>query len=156
MEKKNSKAVVWVIVGILLIIGAYVIFAKKDDMTSDSSGNQPAGEVESKEDTSAGSQNSSSTGSSMNYTQAVAAYGDRRIQLDTDCQAHPNSVTYKNGTSIMIDNRSARSARVRHGGAFTISPYSFKIVKLTSDKLPATYLVDCGASQNVATVLVQK
>ncbi|MCX6706461.1 MAG: hypothetical protein NTV24_05195, partial [Candidatus Woesebacteria bacterium] len=43
--------------------------------------------------------------SPLTYARALTLYKDARIQLGVDCQASPNYVTYKNGTSIMIDNR---------------------------------------------------
>jgi hypothetical protein len=93
---------------------------------------------------------------SISYADALVKYKDARIQLDDDCQAFPNSVTYKNGTSIMIDNRSGVTRTVKVGGAYTIKAYSFKIIKLDRPTLPETLLIDCDNYQNVATILVQK
>ncbi|MEN9582623.1 MAG: hypothetical protein RL641_577 [Candidatus Parcubacteria bacterium] len=155
MENKNRKTLLWAIVVILLIVGA-VIFAKnREDGLFGTGGPDVTTEPVSTEDTSAGG-TSTPTGSAMSYTNAVTMYADRRIQLDKTCQARPNNVTYKNGTSIMVDNRSPQSVKVRLGSTFTIKPYGFKIVKLSSATLPATLLVDCGVAQNVATVLIQK
>ncbi len=151
MQNKNSNTIVWIVVILVLIIGAYFLFRNKADVapvTNDTVS-------ESTEDTTEGSENVAST-SALSYTDAVAKYGDKRIQLNSACQAMPNNVTYKAGTSIMIDNRSPQTAKVRLGGVFSIKPYGFKIVKLSSANLPATYYIDCGTSQNVATVLVQK
>ncbi|HRH31479.1 MAG TPA: hypothetical protein PK950_02330 [Candidatus Paceibacterota bacterium] len=151
MENRNKNVIVWVVVIILLIVGAILVFGKKDDVVVQ----EPVVvEPDSIEDTTEGS--ATQSGSTIKYADALAQYADRRIQLDKTCQAVPNNVTYKAGTSIMIDNRSPQSARVRLGSAFTIKPYAFKIVKLSSASLPATYYIDCGTSQNVATVLVQK
>lgn len=93
---------------------------------------------------------------SINYQQALIKYKDHRIQLGQNCQATPNNVTYKNGTSIMIDNRSSVARTVKVGSSYTINAWSFKVINLTSSTLPATWLVDCGAQQNVATILIQK
>lgn len=95
----------------------------------------------------------------MSYTNALALYKDnKRIQLsgDTFCQVTPNNVMYKNGTSIMLDNRSAKARTVKIGSTYTIEGYGFRIVKLSSATLPATLLMDCGAQQNVAKILLQK
>jgi hypothetical protein len=94
---------------------------------------------------------------SISYASALVKYADRRIQLDTICQAHPNTVTYKDNTGIMIDNRSPQTRTVKVGTIFTIKPWGFKIVVLPDVYLKSkTLLVDCDGSQNVATILVQE
>ncbi len=155
MENKSSKAWVWIIVVIVIVVGAILLFKNKGTTTTDTTPPVVTEEPASTEDTSGGSPNIVS-GSNMAYGDAVKAYGDNRIQLDKTCQAHPNNVTFKTGTSIMIDNRSPQTTKVRLGDTFTIKPYGFKIVKLAGTTLPVTYYIDCGTSQNVATVLVQK
>jgi uncharacterized protein YxeA len=100
--------------------------------------------------------NATTSVASISYEQALIKYKDYRIQLAQDCQATPVNVTYKNGTSIMIDNRSNVERVVRVGSNYTIPAWGFKIINLTSSTLPATWLVDCGAQQNVATILIQK
>jgi hypothetical protein len=155
MEHKNKNMIVLVIVIILLVVGAIFIFAKKDDAPAPADTSSEIVAPEGTEDTTEGSQNVSAP-ATLKYADALKLYSEKRIQLDKVCQAHPNNVTYKNGTSIMIDNRSPQSAKVHLSSVFTIKPYGFKIVKLSATKLPATILVDCGTSQNVATILVQK
>ena len=109
------------------------------------------------EDVSAGSVNSAvKKVPSISYADALIKYKDARIQIDDSCQAFPNTVTYKTGTSIMIDNRSSASHTLRIGSLYAVKPYNFKIIKLTSSTLPMTYLVDCDGAQNVATILLQK
>lgn len=111
MEHKNKNMMVAVIVVVMLIVGAYFVFGKKNEaapvVTDDTSVVAP----ESTEDTTEGSSNVTAT-ATLKYADALKLYGDKRIQLDKVCQAHPNNVTYKNGTSIMIDNRSPQSAKV--------------------------------------------
>jgi len=92
----------------------------------------------------------------MTYAEALVRYKEFRLQFDTECRAVPNNVTYKSGTEIMIDNRSAANRKFVLGSTFTVAPYDFKIVKVASNVLPYTYLVDCGDRQNVATILVQR
>lgn len=92
----------------------------------------------------------------MSYADALAKYKDARIQFDAECRAVPNNVTYKDGTEIMLDNRSAVEKKFTLGSSFNIGAYDFKIVKVTNNVLPYTYLVDCGDKQNVATILVQR
>ena len=94
---------------------------------------------------------------SISYANALIKYADRRIQLDTACQARPIAITYKDNTGIMIDNRSPQTRTVKVGITFTIKPYGFKIVVLPDIYLKSkTILVDCDKSQNVATILVQE
>ncbi len=96
----------------------------------------------------------------MSYQKALENYKDNlRIQLSgtSFCQASPNNVMYKSGTSIMIDNRSAQTRNIKIGSAsYTIEGYGFKIVKLSSATLPTTLLMDCGTQQNIAKILLQK
>lgn len=109
------------------------------------------------EDVSAGSVNAPvKKVPSISYADALIKYKEARIQIDEDCQAFPNNVTYKNGTSIMIDNRAGVARKVKVGGVYDIKAYSFKIIKLESKTLPETLLVDCDTFQNVATILVQE
>lgn len=96
---------------------------------------------------------------SLSYQKALELYKDnKRIQLSGDafCQASPNNVMYKNGTSIMIDNRSPKTRTIKLIGTYSIEGYGFKLVKLSSAVLPATFLMDCNQQQNVAKVLLQK
>jgi len=96
---------------------------------------------------------------SLSYQNALVLYpADKRIQLSgtTSCQATPTNVTYKNGTSIMIDNRSAQSHTIKLGTTYVIPGYGFKIVKLSSATLPYAFFVDCDKQQNIATLSVQK
>lgn len=92
----------------------------------------------------------------LSYTNALDQYGDARIQLDKDCRANPTSATFKNGTSIMIDNRASVTRSVVVGSSFSIPAYGFKIVKLSSSTLPVTWGIDCDTSKNVSAILIQK
>jgi hypothetical protein len=91
------------------------------------------------------------------YGDAIKTYASTRIQLNAQCQASPSALTIKNGQSIMIDNRSgdARWFAV-NGTGYYIAGYGFRILPLSSNSLPATFTIDCGAAQNVARVTVQK
>lgn len=96
----------------------------------------------------------------MSYQKALETYKDNlRLQLSGAdfCQVSPNNVMYKNGTSIMIDNRSANTRNIKIGStSYSIEGYGFKIVKLSSTTLPATLLMDCGTQQNIAKILLQR
>ena len=91
------------------------------------------------------------------YADALVKYKDRRIQFNASCQASPRSVTYKDNTGIMLDNRSAQSRTIKVGTTYTVKGYGFKIITLPDIYLKSsTLLVDCDKQQNVATVLVQE
>lgn len=94
---------------------------------------------------------------SQTYTKLVKEYAGRRIQLDTSCQASPNYTTYKNGTKIMIDSRSAEARTVTIGGVnYSFGPYAYRIITLGTKNPPATVSINCGRAVNVGTILIQK
>lgn len=94
--------------------------------------------------------------SSQNYTELVKQYEGRRIQFDDRCQINPQKPTYKNGTSIMLDNRSAQARAVGIGGVkYDLGAYGYRIVTLSSSSLPKELAVTCGSSGNVGSVLLQ-
>mgnify|MGYP001564025841 FL=1 len=93
---------------------------------------------------------------SIAYADALVQFADRRIQFDKACQAFPNTVTYKDNTGIMIDNRASIAHTIKIGTTYTVKAYGFRIIVLPDIYLKSkALLVDCDKSQNVATVLVQ-
>ena len=94
----------------------------------------------------------------MSYTDAVKAYADRRIQFDQICRATPFNNVYKNGTEIMIDNRGPQTRIFNIAStAYTVSGYDYAIVKLSnSTNVSQQILIDCGAQENAATVLIER
>jgi hypothetical protein len=65
-------------------------------------------------------------------------------------------MSVKNGTSVMLDNRSGDARTFAVGGVFySIAGYGWKIVTPTSKDLPATLYLDCGSARNVGTLLLQ-
>ena len=109
------------------------------------------------EDTSEGSVNVGATVATISYTNALIKYADRRIQFNPTCQAFPNTVTYKDNTGIMLDNRSPVARTIKVGTNYTVKAWGFKIVVLPDIYLKSkTILIDCDKSQNVATILVQE
>ena len=163
MEKNNLRTWTWVIVALVVIIAValFFVFNNKPEIkqtTTDNSAttnNSATTEPDSVQDISSKDVGVGSV--SISYANALIKYADRRIQLDKTCQAHPNNVTYKDNTGIMIDNRSPQTLTVKVGTTFTIKPYGFKIVVLPDIYLASkTILVDCNNYQNVATILVQE
>lgn len=95
--------------------------------------------------------------SNLTYGEALAKYGSLRIQFDAMCQAHPNAMVVKNGAYVMLDNRSSSPRTITLGTAKHALPaYGFYVAHMTSTSFPAKVLVDCGTSQNVATITIEK
>jgi hypothetical protein len=160
MENQKGSRAGWMTFGVivLIVVAVWAVMMSRKPEEQEIVVNTPPQEALSTEDIGPGSVNSS-TGTApvvLSYAQALVKYKNARIQLDDMCQASPNNVTYKNNTNIMIDNRSAVSRTLKIGGPVSVKAWGFKIVKISSAKLPATWLVDCDGSQNVATILIQK
>lgn len=151
-NKKNTNLLIGV--GVVLIIVA-VVWSMRSSTKSPADQANDVEIVIPTEDLTEGSVNANPV-APLTYAQALAKYKDARIQLGENCQASPNNVTYKNNTSIMIDNRAPVSRTVKVGSAYNVKAWGFKIIKLSSATLPATWYVDCDKSQNVATILIQK
>jgi len=155
MEKKNNVWI-WIVVVVLVAVILFFVFYKNEVViipTEDTQTTETTN-IESKQDLT----ETTGVGAvSISYADALLKYEDRRIQLDELCQAHPNTVTYKDNTGIMIDNRSPLSMNIKVGTNYNIKPWGFKIVVLPDIYLTSkTLLVDCNESQNVATILVQE
>jgi hypothetical protein len=155
MEKNKLQILIWAIVAIVVVaVVLFFVFTNKQT-ANPVTDNQVTTEPESFQDISA--QDTGAGAVAISYANALVKYADRRIQLDTICQAHPNAVTYKDNTGIMIDNRSPQTRTVKVGTTFSIKPWGFKIVVLPDVYLKSkTLLIDCDQSQNVATILVQE
>lgn len=143
----------WVGVGVVIVALLWLVMSMQQPAQTNNT--DTTNEPDSVQDTS--DQDIGVAATPISYANALIKYADRRIQLDPLCQAHPNNVTYKDNTGIMIDNRSSKTRTVKVGTTFTIKPWGFKIVVLPDVYLKSkTLLVDCDGSQNVATVLVQE
>ncbi len=154
MEDKNEHKNLWISLAVALVVLVLLFWwiqrSPGGGLSSENS------EMQSTEDTSEGSINKAAPKAALSYQQALTKYKNARIQLDKTCQAIPNNVTYKSGSSVMIDNRSSMARTVKLGSSFSIKAWGFKIVKLEPQTVPATWFMDCDKSQNVATVLIQK
>ena len=91
-----------------------------------------------------------------NYSQLVQEYEGRRIQFDDRCQMTPVSPTFKNGTKIMLDNRSEIGKAITiNGQKYQIIGYGYQLLILSSKSLPQTMDVGCGSSVNVGKIFLQ-
>lgn len=150
-ENKN----LWIGIVVILIIVAAVAFFSMRKATAPVVSDDTTLVIPTEDTTKAPVGTGTSAGT-LSYEKALAKYKDTRIQLERTCQATPDKVTFKNGTYMMIDNRAPVTRTVKMGSVFTMKPYSYKIVKLESATLPATWYIDCDKSQNVATILIQR
>ncbi|MBX4200914.1 hypothetical protein KW786_02175 [Candidatus Parcubacteria bacterium] len=160
MHKQNKNLELWIggaaVLVLVIVAGLLVMFTNTPGPVQVTTGPSQTGtEPASVQDISA--QDTGTAAVNISYSDALAQYATRRIQLDKNCAATPNSVTYKDNTGIMIDNRSPETRTVKVGSSFTIKPWGFKIVVLPDIAVkPSTLLVDCDMHQNVATILVQE
>lgn len=91
------------------------------------------------------------------YTDLVKAYEGKRIQFDALCQAVPSYVTFKTGTTIMLDNRSGDARYVKIGqDEHYLGSYGYKIITLVStSSAPTNVDISCGSAVNVGRILLQ-
>lgn len=108
------------------------------------------------EDISPGSINLNAKKPTISYEDALAKYSNTLLYIDEGCKVSPANLTVKNNTDIMIDNRTSAIQVVKVGMMFPIKANSFKLVKLSSATLPATWLMDCGKMTKVASILIEK
>ena len=160
---KNKNMWMWII-GVLALVVVIVLIIwsmNKNAIVPNENGNIPEGDTSldanlGMEDITPGSVNTGSPAVTISYANALIKYKDARLQLDKTCQGSPDKMTFKDGSILMVDNRASVARTVKVGSVFSIAAYGFKLVKLTSATLPATWMVDCDKSQNVSTILIQK
>ena len=93
----------------------------------------------------------------LTYQKIVEQYGDRRIQFDNACQAFPARLGFKNGTAIMLDNRTEKTKTIKLSGrAFILKPLGYITMKVTSKILPSTVFIDCDSHYNVGQIFLQE
>ena len=92
----------------------------------------------------------------QNYSDLVNQYEGRRIQFDAACQMNPASITFKKGTTVMFDNRSAAVKTIVMGGQTYVFPaYGYKLLTLSSQVVPATLTLSCDSVPNIGSILLQ-
>ena len=153
MDKK--VILIGVIVLVLIFAGAFFIFDK------DGGENYEEQKVIDEQATSTATSSVSESGTAapvvkkISYEQALITYSDKRFQFDSLCQATPAQRVVKNNSEIMLDNRANVSRSIYIDGVrYSLTAYGFKIVKLYSNNLPHTAIVDCGTGKNSAKVIL--
>ncbi|KKR02672.1 MAG: hypothetical protein UT29_C0001G0152 [Candidatus Yanofskybacteria bacterium GW2011_GWA1_39_13] len=146
----------WIVVGVVVLVAIYFMggdwMGKKTGDEVVSLSPSPSSKVVAKTVT----KTSPTPTSTKSYTELVKEYEGRRIQFDQYCQATPKDITYKNGTSIMLDNRSGDARTITLADAkYQLSGYGYAVVTLSSQSLPKEMLLSCGAGINVGRILLQ-
>jgi hypothetical protein len=91
----------------------------------------------------------------LSYTAAVDAFTNRRIQFDKNCVMIPISMSLKNGTNVMFDNRSpAARTFALDGNRSSLAGYDFEILTLRTSNPPHTITVDCGTGRNNGKIIL--
>ena len=94
--------------------------------------------------------------SNLSYSQLVAQYGSNRIQFNQDCQASPSSMVLKTGTGILLDNRSNKTQVISlNGASYTLVPYGYRVVTVSSATLPKAIGVTCNGQVNTSSINLQ-
>jgi hypothetical protein len=96
----------------------------------------------------------------LTYQQTVEKFAGRRIQFDS-CTTPQRQFTFKSGTQIMLDGKSADPQEIRiDKQVIRLDGYGYKLVTLRNTTLPHTITVDCTTAgqpaYNVTTIVLQK
>ncbi|MEJ0021603.1 MAG: hypothetical protein WDN47_03390 [Candidatus Doudnabacteria bacterium] len=150
----DNKKTLWVVLGIIVVVG--IIWAVVSYNNS-----QNAALVGNTTTTPTPAPTPVATTPSANgnpaYDAALLKYGKNRIQFQENCQALPVAGVFKNGTTIMLDNRASVSHAIKFDSkTYTLGAYDFTTVTLSSSVLPHKIAVDCDKSQNVTTITIEK
>ena len=150
----KNKTLLWVVVAVVIVV--IVVMARRSNTTPVASPTITASTSISV--SSAPKATPAQTNKPiLSYQEALNKYGGTRFQFNSACQATPTHMVIKKGSAIMLDNRANVARTVSVGTTkYSLMPYGFRIVVPTSKTYPATMLIDCGAQQNVATLLIEQ
>ena len=159
---KENQTVVLSVGGVVLVIAIIIAAAvlRSPKESGEVSINEPAGQTALEAEVQGPAHQSPAetpAAPKMSYGDAVLKYGDRRIQFGENCNATPASSVWKNGTEVMLDNRSAETKTFRVSGlSYTVAARDYVVAPFDGTKNPQEILIDCGSMQNVATITIQK
>lgn len=151
----NTKVIGTILIVALLVLATYFILRTDKEAIPEGTDTTPVATTTTTTTTTV-TPPATTPAQALAYAEALKKYADKRIQITSTCQVVPNNVTYKNGTTIMIDNRSDKTKSVKIGSIYTVGAYDFRIITLSSAQLPATFYVDCDKQQNSGTIILQK
>ncbi len=157
----NNKNFLWIGAGVIVVIIIIALVAGKSDNTgislSPTTSPLVTISVNPSASVKATPKPSSAPVSTLSYQTALQKYGSTRMQFDATCQATPSHMVLKNGSPLMFDNRASVARTISFNGTkYSVQGYGFRIVTALASKFPTTALIDCGSSQNVATVTIEK
>ncbi len=162
-NKKLLISLVVIVIGVVIIVlldsQVRNRTSQLDNSTSDSS---ETGEIDSQAEATTGTEKQGVTRApkgdeGLTYQQVVEKYKDFRIQFNNQCAPLPSSVTYKNGSRVMFDNRSVSERSISlDGKAYKISTYGFIVLPLSAKTLPHTIKIDCDQQYNAGQILLQR
>ncbi len=155
----TNKAAMWWVIGIVVVVlvaAGVWYFWYQPSATQNGVYNPAPTNNQAVENT--GGQAAGGTAAKLSYSDAVKKYADRRIQFNQDCLPTPYYVTFKSGTTIMLDNRASVSKVISlDNSRYTVKAYDYVLVTLsTTAKLPHSISVDCGNGENNATIYLQQ
>lgn len=85
------------------------------------------GQEEEAEETEGGGAAEAVPTATITYGQAVNDYGDQRFQFSS-CHGTPGSLTMKQGSTVMLDNRDDKARTVQFGTlTYKLPAYGFKL-----------------------------
>jgi hypothetical protein len=153
---KEYKKWVAALIGAAVIVALvwYVSGGMKQDEAQESASPSVSASVVP---TVTGGTGTSSGAMPKSYTDAIARYEGARFQFDQYCQTKPTLSSFKNGATVMLDNRSGDARAITIGTAkYNLAGYGWRIVTLSSKTLPTTISVNCGSAVNVAKIQLYK
>ena len=92
----------------------------------------------------------------LSYHETLGLYTGRRVEIADDCQISPSTMTLKNNTKVMLDNKSKALKTIKIDKTTTVKEQGFKIINLSSSKLPVKLAMSCDSQHNVATITLEK
>jgi hypothetical protein len=156
-----SKKYLWGAVILVVLLVAVGIMLKSDTSlapqgspsASPNAGTMPLSPTPSKAPAASGKPSAVAPG--MSYDSALKMYEGKRIQFDEFCQASPNALVVKSGSSIMFDNRSGDARWISLDGVgFYISGHGFRIIPMTPKSVPHTTIMGCGSATSVGKITI--
>jgi hypothetical protein len=156
-----SKKYIYIVVGIVVLaIAAWGIYAYNHQNNNTTDNTQQAVVPGNSNNTQPATATPETANTPLHtvkqYEAALITYAKVRIQF-LACQARPNTMTLKNPATIMLDNRSTTVSKIMiDKRSYYVPGLDYMIVTISEPLLPVHSQVDCNASQNVATLLIEK
>lgn len=147
---------VWIVVGIIVVLA--IIGLSRGSLPQQAGTKSSPTPVGSTKNYGASpSVTPTPAGSMISYADALQRYAGHVIQFDARCQTTPSSLTVKNGTYVMFDNRSGDPRWFALNAVkYSVVGYGFRILPITSTHLPGIVTIDCGSAQNVGQINVNR